>query len=71
MVIIFRIFKPVFEVESKFTIIPISEKSTHRFGQNDGTNIQTDISFYICRRYRIGDVGIIDTNLINNKNKKE
>ena len=40
-------FSPCFKLGPNLSSCKVSEKSVHRFGQNDGINIQTDISFYI------------------------
>ena len=35
-------FSPCFKLGQNLSSCQVSEKSTHRFGQDDGTNIQTD-----------------------------
>ena len=42
MVTIFQIFMPYFKLGRNLSSCQVSEKFTHRFGQNDCTNIQTD-----------------------------
>ena len=36
-----EIFSPCFKLGQNLSSCQVSEKSTHRFGQNDGTNIRT------------------------------
>ena len=50
MVTFFQIFMPMFKSGHNLRACQISEKSTHCFGQNDGTNIQADrqTSPFIC-----------------------
>ena len=43
MVTIFRIFfSPCFKLGQNLSSCQVSEKFTHRWGKNDGTNIQTE-----------------------------
>ena len=59
MITIFRNLSHCFKLGSNLLSCQVSEKFIHMFGQNDGTNIETDtqtdrhtdISFYIYRIY--------------------
>ena len=41
-------FSPCFKLDQNLSSYQVSEKSTHRLGQNDGTNIKTDRHLLLC-----------------------
>ena len=66
-----EIFSPCFKLGQNLSLFQFLEKSTHSFGQNDSTNIQTDTQIDrhtdICFYIYIGDIyvsGLISTEVV-------